>query len=220
MNSDDHDRTNSSDADGLIEIEKKLHFRLMDLRDMANSYLRDYAQQMERRDRLPQAFEKMKAVENQLGQIAAKISHWRKRMEYLADLKKHGWLYQDEADELNNLIAYGADWEYYTVLSTRIGPMRRRLVSLMKKKADKKRLKEYELAELAFLRNLGVDSAEYAAVDFDTGEAWDETALKAGACPVGGRIGYDVNGFEACEACALRSICSARAEEIEKAFRR
>ena len=211
---------NSADRANLYELEKKLNFKIMDARDVAVAYLREYVQEMDTKSQLPGAIEKIKVIENQFGQIISKLSHWRKRMECFIDLKKYGWLHKDEEDELNALKVFGADWEYYTVIFTRIGFMRKRLAHLRKKKAEAGKLKIHEQAELTFLRNLGADSIEFSVAKFDDGTVSADRKREADHCPAGGRIGYDLDSLESCSDCKVRVICSQKAVEIEEAFKR
>ena len=164
MNNQD-DKAN--DLNKLRDIEKACGFKIIDARDAAISYLGACVRIMDKSDALAEATEKIKEVENQFHQIVSRINHWRRRLEYLADMKKYGWLEKAEETELKSLTEHGANWEYYDVISSRLDPMRRRLAYLVSKQANKSPLSKYERAELGFFRNLGIESIESAEMDLE-----------------------------------------------------
>jgi hypothetical protein len=173
---------------------------------------------MDERDALAEATEKIKEVENQFYQIVSRINHWRRRLEYLADMKKYGWLDEAEEAELQSLTEHGANWEYYNVISSRLDPMRRRLAYLVNKQGNKSPLSKYERAELAFFRNLGIDSIELQEGNLEQQQGTDADEPPPFSCPAGGRFGYDFDSFEGCVDCAARDNCSRKAMRIEEAF--
>ena len=208
----------ANDLNKLHDMEKACVFKIIDVRDTAISYLRSCVRIMDKNDALAEATEKIKEVENQFHQIVSKINHWRRRLEYLADMKKYGWLEKAEEAELKSLTNYGANWEYYDVISSRLDPMRRRLAYLVRKQANKRTLSKYERAELGFFRNLGIESIESAEMDLEQKHVKEDDETVAYSCPAGGRFGYDFDSFEGCSDCAVRDNCSRRAMSIEEAF--
>jgi len=215
---DDGDYT-SAVANNLFELERSCSFKILDARDAATAYLKAYVQKKDKEGRLADSIEMAKEVENQFHQIVSRISHWRRKMEYLLDLKKYGWLLKEEEYELEDLIINGVDWEYHNVISTRVGPMQKRLAHLMKKKSDKKALRKYEQAELNFLRSLGMDSIEFKEVTSREEHLKRDDETKTESCPAGGRLGYDVDSFDECSDCNVRVHCLQRAEKIDEEFK-
>jgi hypothetical protein len=209
---------NSIDPDDLRDLERVFRSRIGEARAAAVNYLRAYVQGKSEENQLREAFERIKEVENAFEQIVSRISHWRRRMEYLVDLKRYGWAEESEETELEEILAGGAEWEYYTLIGTRLGLLRRRLAYLLKKRAEKVPLGAYERAELGFLRSLAVDSIVVAEPP-EEARTRDEEVLPL-RCPVGARFGYDCAGLEDCGPCSLRAACAARMQEIEEEFRR
>ena len=209
---------NSTNLEHLYKLERTCSFKIIDARDAAIAYLREYVQEMDQRSLASESIEKVKEIENQFNQIVSKLNHWRRRLEYLADIKKYGWSLKEEEAELDDLRNYGADWEYYRVISTRIDPMRRRLEYLMEKKADKIKLSRYEQAELGFLKGLGVDSGDFSELNLKEDKVMADADLKTKVCPAGGRFGYDIDSLEECCDCRVRADCLRRADEVEVKF--
>jgi len=209
---------NVNDTNRLHDMEKACSFKIIDARDAAISYLKVYTWMMGERDALADAVEKIKEVENQFYQIVSRITHWRRRLEYLADMKKYGWLDKAEESDLKSLTKHGANWEYYNLLTSRLGPMRRRMAYLVSKQANRTSLSRYERAELDFFRSLGIESLEPAEEDSEQKQVEDVSGSEAFSCPAGGRFAYDFEGFENCFDCAVRDNCSQRAMKVEEAF--
>lgn len=215
MSSQNH---RADDLNNLHQMEKTCGLKIIDARDAAISYLKSYVEVMEERDALADAIEKIKEVENQFHQIVSRINHWRRRLEYLADMKKYGWLDKAEVAELKSVTNHGANWEYYHLISGRIDPMRRRLAYLVSKQANKRMLSKYERAELGFFRSLGIGSTEPAEMNVKQKHVNEDGKAEAFDCPARGRFGYDFDSFEDCSACAARNTCSQRSMKIEEAF--
>lgn len=202
----------------LHDIEKACSFKILDARDAAISYLGSCVRVMGESGALAEATNKIKEVENQFHQIVSRINHWRRRLEYLADMKKYGWLDKVEEAELKSLTEHGANWEYHNLISSRLDPMRRRLAYLVNKQANKSPLSKYERAELIFFRNLGIESLESTEGDLEQQQVKEDDEPVSSSCPAGGRFGYDFDSFEGCTDCAVRDDCSRKAVSIEEAF--
>jgi hypothetical protein len=210
---------NSINPDDLRDLERVFRSRIGEVRAAAVNYLRAYVQGKSEENQLREAFERIKEVENAFEQIVSRISHWRRRMEYLVDLKRYGWAEEGEETELEETLAGGAEWEYYTLIGTRLGPLRRRLTYLLKKRAEKVPLGAYERAELGFLRSLAVDSIVIAEPPAEEALPLEERPPSL-RCPAGARFGYDCASLEDCDPCSIRAACAARMHDIEEEFRR
>lgn len=193
--------------------------RIAGAREAAVNYLRAYVQGKCEENRLTEACERIKEVETAFEQIVSHLSHWRRRMEYLLDLKRYGWAEEGEEAELEGILAGGAEWEYYTLIGTRLGPLRKRLSYLHKKRAEKIPLTAYEKAELGFLRSLGVESIVLAEPLAEDARSLEESGPSP-RCPDGGRFGYDYESLEGCGPCRIRPACAARRQGIEEEFTR
>lgn len=213
-----HD-TSSRHPDDLRDLEMLFRNRIAGAREAAVTYLRAYVQGKCEENRLTEACERIKEVETAFEQIVSHISHWRRRMEYLLDLKRYGWAEEGEEAELEGILAGGAEWEYYTLIGTRLGQLRKRLNYLHKKRVEKIPLTEYEKAELGFLRSLAVDSIVMAEPPAEEAR-YEEESGRPPRCPEGGRFGYEYTSLEGCGSCCIRAACAARRQDIEEEFSR